>query len=60
MNGIAGVGAPSSRFAAVIFPAFVALGMLARRPGVDRTVVAGFVSLQAALFLLWSRFFWVA
>ena len=49
----------SVRFAAVIFPAFLALGMLGRRPAVDRAVVTGFSFAQAALFLFWSRFFWV-
>ena len=49
----------SVRFAAVIFPAFLALGMLGGRPAVDRAVVIGFSFAQAALFLFWSRFFWV-
>jgi hypothetical protein len=47
------------RFAAVAFPAFVALGLLGRRPAVDRLVVATFASGQAILFFFWSRFFWV-
>jgi len=50
----------STRFAAVIFPAFLALAMLARRPGLDRALVVSFSFGQAVLFLLWSRFFWVA
>jgi len=50
----------STRFAAVIFPAFLALAMLGRRPVVDRAVVVGFSFAQAVLFLFWSRFFWVA
>jgi hypothetical protein len=50
----------STRFAAVAFPAFLALGMLARRPGLDRAVVVAFSFGQAILFLFWSRFFWVA
>ena len=49
----------SVRFAAVIFPAFLALGMLGRRAAVDRAVVIGFSFAQAVLFLFWSRFFWV-
>ena len=57
---LSGTFLSASRFAAVSFPAFLALGMLARRPGVDRAVVAGLAVAQAALFLLWSRFFWVA
>jgi len=49
----------SVRFAAVIFPAFLALGMLGRRPAIDRAVVTAFSFAQAVLFLFWSRFFWV-
>lgn len=49
----------SVRFATVIFPAFLALGMLGRWVAVDRVVVVGFSFAQAALFLFWSRFFWV-
>jgi hypothetical protein len=49
----------SLRFATVIFPVFLALGMLGRRPAVDRSVVIGFSFAQAVLFLSWSRFFWV-
>ena len=43
----------------MIFPAFLALGILGRRPGLDRAVVIGFSFAQAVLFLFWSRFFWV-
>ena len=49
----------SVRFATVIFPAFLALGVLGRRVAVDRVVVVGFSFAQAILFLFWSRFFWV-
>jgi hypothetical protein len=49
----------SVRFATVVFPAFLALGMLGRRVAVDRAIVAGFSFAQAVLFLFWSRFFWV-
>jgi hypothetical protein len=49
----------SVRFAAVVFPAFLALGMLGRRPGLDRAVVIGFSFGQATLFFFWARFFWV-
>ena len=50
----------STRFAAVIFPAFLALALLGRRGAVDRAVMIGFSFAQAVLFLFWSRFFWVA
>ena len=50
----------STRFAAVIFPAFLALAMLARGPRLDRAFVITFSFAQAVLFLFWSRFFWVA
>ncbi len=49
----------SVRFAAVLFPAFLALGILGRRPGLDRVVVIGFSFGQATLFFFWARFFWV-
>jgi hypothetical protein len=49
----------SVRFAAVIFPAFLALGMLGRRVAFDRVVVIGFSFAQATLFFFWARFFWV-
>jgi len=57
---LSGTMLSSTRFAAVIFPAFLALGMLGRRPGLDRALVATFSFAQAVLFLFWSRFFWVA
>jgi hypothetical protein len=50
----------STRFAAVIFPMFLGLAILGRRETVDRGVTIGFSFAQAVLFLLWSRFFWVA
>jgi hypothetical protein len=50
----------ATRFAGACFPCFLALGALGRRPAVDRAAVTAFAMLQAALFLLWSRFFWVA
>jgi hypothetical protein len=49
----------SARFAAVIFPAFLALGILGQRAVFDRGVVIGFSFAQAILFLFWARFFWV-
>lgn len=50
----------SLRFVAVVFPAFLALGLMGRRTVVDRAVVVSFSFGQAVLFLIWSRFFWVA
>lgn len=50
----------STRFAAVIFPMFLALAILGRRGAVDRALMIGFSFAQAVLFLFWSRFFWVA
>ena len=50
----------ATRFAGVLFPCFLALGALARRPAVGRGAAIVFATLQGALFLLWSRFFWVA
>ncbi len=50
----------ATRFAGVLFPSFVALGVLGRRPAVDRALVLSFSFAQAVLFLFWSRFFWVA
>ena len=49
----------SVRFASVLFPAFLALGILGRRPGLDRAAVIGFSFAQATLFFFWARFFWV-
>jgi len=57
---LSGTMLSSTRFAAVIFPAFLGLAMLGRRGSVDRAVVIGFSFAQAVLFLFWSRFFWVA
>ena len=57
---LSGTMLSSTRFAAVIFPTFLALAMLARRPGLDRALVATFSVVQGVLFLFWSRFFWVA
>jgi hypothetical protein len=56
---LSGTLVSSTRFAAATFPAFVALGMLGRRAWVDRALLLLLTPLQAALFLLWSRFFWV-
>ncbi|HTP49210.1 MAG TPA: mannosyltransferase family protein [Anaeromyxobacteraceae bacterium] len=50
----------ATRFAAVLFPTFVALGVLGRRPAVDRALLVGFSFAQAVLFAFWCRFFWVA
>jgi len=50
----------ATRFAAVLFPGFVALGVLGRRPALDRWLILAFSFAQAVLFLFWSRFFWVA
>lgn len=47
------------RFTGVLFPCFLALAVLARRPALDRAVVAAFGMAQAVLFLAWSRFYWV-
>jgi hypothetical protein len=57
---LSGTMLSATRFAAVLFPAFLALAMVARRPGLDRGLVAAFSFAQAVLFLFWSRFFWVA
>jgi len=48
------------RFTGVLFPCFLALALLGRRPAVDRAITVAFSMAQAALFLAWSRFFWVA
>jgi hypothetical protein len=50
----------ATRFLAVAFPAFGVLGRLGAREGVDRAVVVAFAFAQAALFVLWTRFYWVA
>lgn len=49
----------TTRFAAATFPAFIGLAILGRQAWLDRAVVIVFLSVQSALFLLWSRFFWV-
>jgi hypothetical protein len=56
---LSGTLVSEARFAAVAFPSFVALGVLGRRPAVDRAILGAFSFAQAALFLFWSRFFWV-
>jgi hypothetical protein len=56
---LSGTLVSSVRFASVTFPAFLALGILGRQPGLDRALLVTFTFLQSALFLLWSRFFWV-
>lgn len=50
----------TTRFAAVIFPAFVPLARAGEREAVDRAVVVLFTFAQAILFFAWSRFYWVA
>jgi hypothetical protein len=56
---LSGTYLSAGRFAAVAFPAFLALGILGRRPAVDRVVVATFSFAQAILFFFWARFYWV-
>ncbi|HVP67553.1 MAG TPA: mannosyltransferase family protein [Anaeromyxobacteraceae bacterium] len=56
---LSGTLVSSARFALVLFPSFVALGELGRRPVVDRALLVGFCFGQAVLFLFWTRFFWV-
>ena len=56
---LSGVLTSSVRFAGVTFPVFVALALAGRAAWVDRTVVVTFTAVQATLFLLWSRYFWV-
>jgi hypothetical protein len=56
---LSGTFLSAGRFAAVAFPAFLALGVLGRRPAVDRAVVTAFSFSQAVLFFFWARFFWV-
>ncbi len=56
---LSGTFLSAGRFAAVAFPAFLALGVLGHRPAVDRAVVATFSFAQAILFFFWARFFWV-
>jgi len=56
---LSGTLASSVRFAAVLFPSFVALGALARSQAADRAVLFAFSFGQALLFLFWTRFFWV-
>jgi hypothetical protein len=56
---LSGTFLSAGRFAAVAFPAFLALGVLGQRPAVDRAVVTAFSFSQAILFFFWARFFWV-
>jgi hypothetical protein len=48
------------RFLAVAFPCFAVLGRMGRSEPADRAVVILFGFAQATLFVLWSRFYWVA
>lgn len=41
------------------FPAFAVLGRLGAAPWVDRVVTVAFAVLQTAVFIAWSRFYWV-
>ncbi|BDG10402.1 mannosyltransferase family protein [Anaeromyxobacter paludicola] len=50
----------SVRFLAVLFPAFVALAEVAEGEAADRSVLTLFAMGQAALFVAWTRFYWVA
>jgi hypothetical protein len=50
----------STRFLAVVFPAFIPLARLGANEHADRVVVVVFGFLQAVLFVAWSRFYWVA
>jgi Mannosyltransferase (PIG-V) len=50
----------ATRFLAVVFPAFVPLAQLGRSELADRGVMVIFALSQAALFVAWSRFYWVA
>ncbi len=56
---LSGTFVSAARFAGVAFPAFLALGLVGRRPEVDRALTVLFAFAQAVLFLLWTRFFWV-
>jgi hypothetical protein len=56
---LSGTFLSAGRFAAVAFPAFLALGVLGRHPAVDRVVVTTFSFAQAILFFFWARFYWV-
>ncbi len=50
----------STRFLAVVFPAFVPLARAGANEHVDRAVLILFGFAQAALFAAWCRFYWVA
>jgi hypothetical protein len=50
----------TSRYYLVVFPAFVALAALGRRPLVDDIVKVVFFGLQIVFMVAWSSFYWVA
>lgn len=48
------------RYAAVLFPIFISLALLAERPWVDRAVMVAFPILQGLFFLLFTTWNWIA
>ncbi len=50
----------ATRLLLVVFPAFALLAEGGARDRVDRPVLVVFSTVQAALFIAWSRFYWVA
>ena len=50
----------TSRYYLVVFPAFVVLALLGRRPFVDDIIKIIFFGLQIAFMVAWSSLYWVA
>lgn len=50
----------TSRYYVLVFPAFIALGLLGRRAALDRLFIITLFSIQVLFMIYWTRFYWVA
>ncbi len=57
---LTGMLASSMRYEAVLFPAFVTLGIFGKRPAIDQAILVIFLTLQTLFMFLWCQFYWVA
>jgi hypothetical protein len=48
-----------TRYAVVVFPAFISLAMLLKRRSLEMSVLALFMALQAVYFLGWVNYYWI-
>ena len=48
------------RYITPVFPMFMALGLMAKRPWADRAILIGLLSVQAVLALMFTNGYWIA